>query len=290
MVKRDKTLRTPPFGRHFLLGYWTWAWAGAAIAGEPEMWASLHDARLMASLKGNPEGALAIYESYIDDLPTDSNLWVQFQYSIGQAKISMGDLSGAREALYLIESHPTVARDVQRLFSEMIRLENQLPVIPYVDEIAIGKTRWILGGAVQAGDELMLMDSNESVLVWTRDTSAVDDGFIYLELPLLEKPLETLQITARSKQVSSRLVVVLEDDGGNQWLTGDFEVPLGDFVDIAIDLRQSKPWQKGVQTEVDYSRIRSLMIQDVTRRVETLRSVSDESPLKQIEISATRLY
>ena len=75
----------------------------------------------MASLKGNPEGALVIYESYLDDLTPSSNLWVQFQYSIGQAKISMGDLAGAREALELIENHPTVGRDVQRLFSEMTR-------------------------------------------------------------------------------------------------------------------------------------------------------------------------
>ena len=208
LAKRDEILRSRRIACQILASLLGLSWGGTAISGEPETWASLHDARLMASLKGNPEGALAIYESYMDDLKPNSNLWVQFQYSIGQAKISMGDLVGAREALELIESHSAVARDVQRLFSEITRLENRLPSIPYVDELAIGKTRWIRGGAEPSNDNLILVGSPQSILVWTQDSSAGAEDFIYLSLPLLDQPLDRLQITARSNQPSSRLVVV----------------------------------------------------------------------------------
>jgi len=76
-----------------------------AEAASPEVWAALHNGRMVAALEQDPAQAAAIYEVLLDHLTEENEpLRDELLYWLGQARFEAGNIDGAIEALSAAES------------------------------------------------------------------------------------------------------------------------------------------------------------------------------------------
>jgi hypothetical protein len=256
---------------------------GSAQAGEPEIWAALHDARLLESLDGDPEGAIAIYELLLEDLESGTELWEQCILSMGRARMNMGDLDGARSALLLLTDRSSVKQDARAMLVRIEMQQRKVGSLPYVDPIGIGQSKWIRGWTRGALDDLHFTDEPEPCLAWELQVVHSQTDFIVLSLGVLEQRPERMEITVRSREFTSRIIVVLEDHDGGQWRSEILDIPTGDWTTIDVDLN-ALIRLSGENRMPDPRRLRSLIVQDMTGQV------SAQQGSNRIEIKSTLLY
>jgi hypothetical protein len=257
--------------------------SGPALGGEPEVWAALHDARLLESLDGDPEGALTIYELLLEDMESGSELWEQCIFSIGRARMSQGDWDGARAALSQITDRSEVKQDVRAMRVRIEMQQRLVASLPYVDPIGLGQSNWIRGWTRGSLDDLHLVDAPEPFLAWELQVVQSQTDFIVLGLGALERRPEGMEITARSREFSSRIIVVLEDHDGGQWRSEILEIPTGEWTTTQIDL-MGLIRLGGERRLPDPRRLRALIIQDMTGQI------SGQQGSNRIEIKSTLLY
>lgn len=71
-----------------------------AEAASPEVWAALHNGRMVAAAERDPAQAAAIYEVLLDHLSEENDpLRDELLYWLGQARFEAGNVEGAIEAL-----------------------------------------------------------------------------------------------------------------------------------------------------------------------------------------------
>ena len=102
----------------------------------------------------------------------------------------------------------------------LVRIEmyqRQVSGLPYVDPIGLGQSNWIRGWTRGSLEDLHLVDETEPFLAWELQVVRSQTDFIVLGLAALERRPERMEITARSTEFNSRIIVVLEDHDGGRW-------------------------------------------------------------------------
>lgn len=76
-----------------------------ADAASPEVWAALHNGRMVAALEQDPAQAAAIYEVLLDHLTEENEpLRDELLYWLGQSRFEAGNIDGAMAALSTAQS------------------------------------------------------------------------------------------------------------------------------------------------------------------------------------------
>jgi hypothetical protein len=95
-------------------------------AASPEVWAALHNGRMVAAMEQDPAQAAAIYEVLLDHLTEENEpLRDELLYWLGQSRFEAGNIDGAMEALSSAQSHE--AADLRGLISVWADPVGELP-------------------------------------------------------------------------------------------------------------------------------------------------------------------
>lgn len=116
---------------------------GAAEAASPEVWAALHNGRMVAALEQDPAQAAEVYEVLLDHLTEENEpLRDELLYWLGQARFEAGDTEGAIEALAQATSPEAVTlRELIAVWAEPVK------AIPYRSQeptVLTAQTSWRL--------------------------------------------------------------------------------------------------------------------------------------------------
>ena len=95
-------------------------------AASPEVWAALHNGRMVAAMEQDPAQAAAIYEVLLDHLTEENEpLRDELLYWLGQSRFEAGNIDGAMEALSSAQSHE--AAELRGLISVWADPVDELP-------------------------------------------------------------------------------------------------------------------------------------------------------------------
>jgi hypothetical protein len=260
----------------------SWLASQPSMASDRESWEALQDARLLESMDGDPEGALAVYESLLVDLEPGSELWQHCTFSMGRVHMSAGRMTEARMLFSELLGEPLFAQQAREMIVVIRMLERPIEELPYVDRMAFGESRWIRGPMHGTPDDLHFVDEPEFCLAWDLTVVANATDFIVLPLDTPGVRPKTLEFVARSRNFTSRVIVVMEHDGG-KWRTEILELPTGEWSEISVDLKEMVRL-RGQQRIPDPGRVKALILQDMTGQV------SAEQGANRIEIKSTLIY
>jgi hypothetical protein len=123
----------------------------------------------------------------------------------------------------------------------------------------------------------------ESCLAWDLQVVQSQTDFIVLSLGPLSTMPHRLEITARSREFLSGIIVVMEDHDGGQWRSEILDLPPGDWSELQIEISELVRLS-GDREVPDAARLRAIIIQDMTGQVSALQGSN------RIEIRDTLIY
>ena len=173
-----------------------------ADAASPEVWAALHNGRMVAALEQDPAQAAAIYEVLLDHLTEENEpLRDELLYWLGQSRFEAGNIDGAMEALSSAQSPEAAAlRGMISVWSEPVT------VVPYHSSAAI---------------ELSSDASWQLVL----------DGVVP----------KTISLKLRADAGAALLLLSLTDLEGRRWEQELLEIADGEWQEMTINLSDLRP-------------------------------------------------
>ena len=210
---------------------------GVAQAATPEVWAGLHDGRLVASIDRDAGAAVAIYESLLRDLGDDDSLRAELLYWLGRARFNAGDVGGARAALEAA-SRDAQVHDRARTFLGWVEVRTgAISTLPYREDFDVGTGAWVRGwpgGDVDDLDAVLGDSGDDRMLVWKLEVREGEDDRIILPMTSLNRRPTGLRFLARAKVFPLHLRVQLEDAKGQVYSTAPIKVPAQEWAQVEL--------------------------------------------------------
>ena len=243
----------------------------------------LQDARLIESLDGDLRGALLIYEDLLGQVEVGDENWDLCQFSIARVRLGLGELEEARLALGMLSENSVLNQEARNLYMMLEMLERSIQDIPYMDPIQSGRSRWIRGSMRGDLGDLHYDAETDGILSWDLQVVQSQTDFILLPLAAQNLPLQGFDFSARSREFTSSIIVILEDHDGGQWRTEILDLPANVWTFVSVDLTNLIRIQ-GESTMPDPHRLEALIIEDLTGQV------SSRQGSNRIDIQSTRIY
>lgn len=245
-----------------LVGSW------AASAAGPEVWASMHDARLTEALDRDPVAAVAVYEAVLNHLPEGDALRANALLWLGSARYDAGDVVGARDALARA-GEDTAQRLAARMLHAYVDAEQrqvvQLPLTTGFDgDVAPFARGWLRGSP----DDLAVTDlggDDDTSLIWNTEVRDAESDFIFARLTASTGTMVEARLRLRAREFPMHLRVLLEDESGERWTAPVMIVGTTDWSDIAVRIADFAPASApAADRRADPSAVRVMVVQDVT--------------------------
>ena len=173
-----------------------------ADAASPEVWAALHNGRMVAALEQDPAQAAAIYEVLLEHLTEENEpLRDELLYWLGQARFEAGNIDGALEALSAAQSPEAVT------LREMISVwSDPITALPYRSQTPIELT---------------------AANAW--------------RLVLDDVVPETISLKLRADEGAALLQLSLTDLEGHRWEQELLEIADGEWQEMTLNLSDLRP-------------------------------------------------
>jgi hypothetical protein len=239
-----------------------------AYGAGPEVWASMHDARLTEALDRDPAAALAVYEAVLTHLPEADALRANALLWLGSARYDAGDVVGAREALAGAAEDAT-----QRLSARMMRAyvdaeQRQVVELPlatgFDGDVAPFARGWLRGSP----DDLAIADlgrDDDASLIWTTEVRDGESDFIFARLTASTGTMVEARLRLRAREFPMHLRVLLEDESGERWTAPVMIVGTTDWSEVAVRIGDFAPASApAADRRADPSAVRVMVVQDVT--------------------------
>ena len=239
-----------------------------ASAAGPEVWASMHDARLTEALDRDPAAAVAVYEAVLTHLPEGDALRANALLWLGSARYDAGDVAGARDALAKAADDAT-----QRLSARMLRAyvdaeQRQVVKLPlntgFDGDVAPFARGWLRGSP----DDLAVTDvggDDDASLIWNTEVRDGESDFIFARLTTSTGAMVEARLRLRAREFPMHLRVLLEDDTGERWTAPVMIVGTTEWSDVAVRIGDFAPASApAANRRADPSAVRVMVVQDVT--------------------------
>lgn len=237
----------------------------AAHAGPVDDWLALHDALLSRSIDGDSAAMARGCQRLVHELPGGDPLRAEALYWLGESRIELGDVDGAREALR--EGVRTgCPRD--RCLESLGQLE--------LAEAAVRRvpTRWTFDSADHgvvhswryADQGTIRLDevSGEGALVWSTDVGVRSEDQLVVAFRKPEPEPERVLLRLQALDREARLRLVFMDVWGQAFTYGSGVVlPPGDTVDLEVRLDELTPLAEG-GAPMRPGEVERLLLTDVT--------------------------
>ncbi len=173
-----------------------------ARAASPEVWAALHNGRMVAALEQDPAQAAAIYEVLLDHLTEENEpLRDELLFWLGQARFEAGNIEGAIEALS--QAHSPEAASMLGLIAVWADPVTALPYRSDEPTVLLTSSSW----------RLMLDGVNPKVI----------------------------SIRLRADEGAALLQLALTDLEGHRWEQELLEIADGEWQEMTLNLADLRP-------------------------------------------------
>lgn len=256
------------------------ALASPARAGGPEIWAALNDARLAEAEDRDPGAAIAIYETVLHHLPDDDPLYGELLLQLARARFDQDDLVGARKALTDASEDPQVGARARAWLVQLGAYSARVQGLPLETSFEAGSTPFVLGWS--AAPEASLQTGDRG-LVWTNLVRDGRDDYLLAAIDEEAGPVRGVRLAVEATELTAHMRLILEDDGGRRWTAPVVQVPPGRITELSLATSELLPAQGSGLDLADPSRIRVIMLQDVTAFHSTERGL-DHLVLHRLEL------
>ena len=230
----------------------------------PEEWATLLDAILIDMGDGDVLEAEARLELLLMHLDDRDLLRGRVAYWLAHTRMSLGDASGALEALQIATARADMRKRAHALQSQIEALQNQLSVLPYETDLSKGSSPFVhswMHGEEGRVEIRMESDGNRAVL-WTTTLRDRTDDQITVNFAANAPAASSISFRAKADPFPSWIHVVAEDVSGGAFRSRTLEVPVGEWTAIEVRIDDMLP-VIGLEGQA-VATIQSLSLQDVT--------------------------
>jgi len=199
-----------------------------ALASGPEMWASLYDARLAASMDRDPSAAIDIYETGLAFLPDDDPIRGEVSYWLARERVMQGQPERARAALLEATNHPGSHDHARSFIAELDRTTLEVTELPLALDFSEGTGPWIRGWPQGSLDDLRTVEADAPggmALAWQVEVTPGRDDFIAMPLSPDAIVPTRLQLFVWSAEQPTWLRILFHDTEGRRWTSPVIEVP-----------------------------------------------------------------
>lgn len=244
--------------------WWVALLVGAARADDVAQWELLHDALLERSLRGVDDDVEALFEQLAQDLPAASPVRGRALLALGEARVELGDVEGARAALReCVRMGPGREPCLQLL--GRVELDQgavrEIPLTWTFSEPEHGFVHpWSYAGK---GSVRVEERGGDPALTWTTRVEAQSDDQLVLGFHVADEPPSGVKFTVHATAFDAHLRLVVYDVAGNRFTRGQFIAPIGrdQPIDAPVDTFQGVDDDRGA---LDPATIHHLVVQDVT--------------------------
>lgn len=248
------------------------AWAQVPDPDAPrtpaQLWAIVQEARTIESIDGDVKAAIARYTHLVhNELPAGDPSLSEALYWLAEARWSLGDAAGARDALdACIRSGIGKLRCVD-LRSHIDREEESVRTVPVQwsfdspDHGFFHPRQFWDKGAIRLRDE-----DGDSVLAWSTQVDALKGDQLVVGFHDPQVVPRTIRFRARSVEVTALLEIELVDVHGTRFAptVRTWTLPPGIWVTVVVLLSGAQPLDDPDGDALDPSELYQFVVSDAT--------------------------
>jgi hypothetical protein len=259
-----------------ILPWWSSALAAEVVVAGPEpvsieSWEELYDGMLLEAAGGDLDGAISRYEALVHNLSAEDPIRAEALFWLGQARYTLGDVEGAREALREGIRFASPARSrCKELLGQIELEESSIDHVPLEwtfdqdDHGFVHPSRYEDKGSLRIEVD---GPDGDPALEWTTSVDVRKDDLLVVGFRQPTPPPRGVRFDVQSSTLDARLRILVFDAYGRKYTLGPSSAavvaPAGRWVrvDVHLDAVQGvDPTQDPLVPAL----IDRMLIQDVT--------------------------